>query len=365
MKRKTPARNNKRKRQDSDDEAGSSTPTKRGPGRPRGTPVKKSANTSVTEGSASRPNKRRKIFLEDENGEPYWDVWTQIYLVGTEWENYDSVFDIQWDFSHLREALEEGGELYELGKKHPVYLFGSTEPQLMTVEEDKPSKVVPLPHVVAVISEFPPPPTLGLNSVQKEVEEIIPMRELKMSWVPYRPKSAWRVDPKKYVPFAYFLECSQRRSSLRNLKEEQSRRFEYALPYIFLPRALPPIQVDTEVNCFCTIEGKGIAFQYDWELDEMDEIVPQVIQTNELDEKYKTEIEETITNAIKDARANIRKEREDRKLNLEKHIPDDARRKALDELQTYKFYPKNTMPDITQLKSPYVNRYYGKANKVF
>jgi hypothetical protein len=65
-------------------------------------------------------------------GEPLWELWKDIYLVGTEWDNYDSVFDVDWDFDHLKEALDEDGELYKAGSKHAVYLFGVTERTLHT-----------------------------------------------------------------------------------------------------------------------------------------------------------------------------------------------------------------------------------------
>jgi hypothetical protein len=79
-------------------------------------------------------NKRRIDYIHalidkrmGKEGEPLWQLWKDIYLVGTEWENYDSVFDVDWDFDHLKEALEEDGDLYEAGSKHAVYLFGVTE----------------------------------------------------------------------------------------------------------------------------------------------------------------------------------------------------------------------------------------------
>ncbi len=54
--------------------------------------------------------------------------------------------------------------------------------------------VVLIPAIVAVISSLPPPSKLGLKSVQKVEEEFVPMKELKMDWVPYIPKAAWRYD---------------------------------------------------------------------------------------------------------------------------------------------------------------------------
>eukprot|EP00249_Psilotum_nudum_P010271 c22438_g1_i1 orf=1-249(-) len=54
------------------------------------------------------------------------DLWKEAFPVGTEWDQYDRVYEINWDFSNLERAFDEGGKLY--GEK--VYLFGCTEPQL-------------------------------------------------------------------------------------------------------------------------------------------------------------------------------------------------------------------------------------------
>lgn len=37
------------------------------------------------------------------------------------------------------------------------------------------------------MSPFPPSDKIGINSVQREAEEIIPMKQMKMDWVPYIP----------------------------------------------------------------------------------------------------------------------------------------------------------------------------------
>lgn len=41
--------------------------------------------------------------------------------------------------------------------------------------------------ILQVESPFPPSDKIGINSVQREVEEIIPMKQMKMDWVPYIP----------------------------------------------------------------------------------------------------------------------------------------------------------------------------------
>ncbi|KAB2617343.1 hypothetical protein D8674_013212 [Pyrus ussuriensis x Pyrus communis] len=42
------------------------------------------------------------------------------------------------------------------------------------------NKVVCIPVAVAVVSPFPPSDMIGVNSVQREAEEIIPMKQMKM-----------------------------------------------------------------------------------------------------------------------------------------------------------------------------------------
>jgi len=41
--------------------------------------------------------------------------------------------------------------------------------------------------ILQVVSPFPPSNKIGIKSVQREVEEIIPMKQMKMDWVPYIP----------------------------------------------------------------------------------------------------------------------------------------------------------------------------------
>lgn len=147
----------KRKRDEDEEEEAKIAPTPRKRGRPRkerkesetpapkakgkrGRPRKKPAeDAEESKESPSEKNQTKKRKQEVKEPPPKekkkpskiieewkWEGWKEIYLVGTEWENYDSVFNVPWNFDHLYESLDEG-ELYELGKKHPIYLFGCTE----------------------------------------------------------------------------------------------------------------------------------------------------------------------------------------------------------------------------------------------
>jgi len=48
-------------------------------------------------------------------------------------------------------------------------------------------KVVLIPFVVAVDCPFPPSDKIDIYSFQTGKEEIVPMKEMKMAWVPYVP----------------------------------------------------------------------------------------------------------------------------------------------------------------------------------
>lgn len=52
----------------------------------------------------------------------YEDVWKEVYLAGTEWNQFADVDKYDWDFEHLDDALNDGALA-----KGSVYLFGSTE----------------------------------------------------------------------------------------------------------------------------------------------------------------------------------------------------------------------------------------------
>ncbi|XP_039775678.1 protein HEAT INTOLERANT 4-like isoform X2 [Panicum virgatum] len=109
------------------------------------------------------------------------DLWLSAFPIGTEWESIDKIKEFNWNFENLEKTLEEGGKLY--GKT--IYLFVSTEPQLLDVNGEV--KVVLIPFVVAVDCPFPPSDKIDIYSFQTGKEEIVPMKEMKMAWVPYVP----------------------------------------------------------------------------------------------------------------------------------------------------------------------------------
>jgi len=219
---------------------------------------------------------------------------------------------------------------------------------------------------VAVISSLPPPAQLGIKSVQKVEEEFVPMKQLKMDWVPYIPKADWKHDPKSVVPRAFFLKTSQRREGLSHMKEEDRVKFNFALPYIFLPRAQEAPRFDTIANVVTEVNGKGATFEFDWDMDDLDEIAAGVLKDSGLDpEKDTAELEalkNTIRETVKSEQQRIAKEKNAWKARMEAISPEE--KKALNDLKIHKYYPKNKYPDVSENKVAFVNRYYGKADKV-
>merc|ERR1711879_655586 len=133
------------------------------------------------------------------------------------------------------------------------------------------------------------------------------------------------------------LKTHQRREGLKDMSEEELAQYNYALPYIFLPRVQEEPKSDTVVNVVTEVNGKGATFEFDWEMDDVEEIAAETLKENDLDpEKDEKQLQELIK-VIKDT------------VNAEK-------KKALDELKIWKYYPQNEYPDVSGNKVAYVNR---------
>ncbi|QHO58588.1 hypothetical protein HN51_012984 [Arachis hypogaea] len=303
----------------------------------------------------AKPQSEPEYFEDKRNLE---DLWIETFPVGTEWDQLDSVYQFKWDFSNLENAFEEGGVLYE--KK--VYLFGCTEPQLVMFKGE--SKVVCIPVVVAVVSPFPPSDKIGINSVQREAEEIIPMKQMKMDWVPYIPLENRDSQVDRLKSQIFILRCTQRRSALKHLKLDRLKKFEYCLPYFYQPFKEDELEQSTEVQIIYPAEPKPVFCEFDWELDELEEFTDRLIQEEELSEDQKDAFKEFVREKVREARRANREAREARRKAIEEMS--EETKAAFEQMRFYKFYPVPSpdAPDVSNVKSPFINRYYGKAHEV-
>ncbi|XVF17146.1 hypothetical protein REPUB_Repub10bG0094200 [Reevesia pubescens] len=289
---------------------------------------------------------------------PQEDLWKAAFPVGTEWDQLDTVYQFNWNFSNLEDAFEEGGKLH--GKN--VYLFGCTEPQLVPYKGE--NKVICIPVVVAVVSPFAPSDKIGINSVQREAEEIVPMKQMKMDWVPYIPLENRDSQVERLKSQIFILSCTQRRVALKQMKIDRLKKFEYCLPYFYQPLKEDEFEQSTEVPIIFPAEPKPVFCEFDWELDEVDEFTDKLIEEDELDKDQKDAFKEFVKEKVREAKKANRQAREARKKALEEMS--EETKAAFEKMTFYKFYPVQTLdtPDVSNVKAPFINRYYGKAHEI-
>lgn len=317
--------------------------------------AKKSRTAPSDSQPAKKVQRKRKTIISP----IYEEVWREVYLAGTEWAQLQMVYAIDWDFDHLDEALNDG----DLAGKM-VHLFGATEPQLVRKDEnDQKGDVVPIPTIVAVVSEKPPPSMVGLKSVQRAEEEIVEMAKLRMGWHSYAPPNV--AHRRTFKPLVHVLKCNERRARLRNMDEAAVHKYDYVLPYFIKPEQLDDVDEDTNVQVLVDLEGRQapLMCEYDYEMDDFEEFVDETLQENELDEKeYKEVVKKAIQEATRKHKQKNKAEKEERKKRIDAITPEE--REAIKNMKLIKFYPSNEWPDISACKSRYVNRYYGQATEI-
>ncbi|MCL7050425.1 hypothetical protein MKW94_009528 [Papaver nudicaule] len=288
------------------------------------------------------------------------DLWTTAFPVGTEWDQIEKLNGFKWNFSNLEVAFEEGGLLH--GRR--VYIFGCTEPQLLSVNGE--GKLVCIPVIVAVVSDFPPSDKIGINSVQREAEEIIPMKRMKMDWVPYIPLEERGKQVERLKSADIFVwRCTQRRASLRTLKEDHLKKFEYCLPYFYNPLKEPDeIDLSTVVDIMFPEVEPPVVCDFDWKFDEVEEFVDEKVADEVVPEDQRRAFTDFIKEKVDEAKKANEEAKKARK--RAKEATSEETKSAFENMRFYKFYPVKTpdTPDVSGVKASFINRYYGKAHEV-
>jgi len=296
---------------------------------------------------------------EEEEYRPYFTLWKEAFPVGTEWDQYDKVYEIDWDFTNLEKEFSEGGKLH--GQR--VYLFGCTEPQLVHFAEN--SRVIHIPAVVAVTSPFPPSDKIGIKSVQREEELIVPMKEMKMDWIPFLPLD--RAVERVKTPQIFTLKCTQRRAALKQLHQERIKKYEYCLPYIYSPLKEDETVDETVVSIMYPFEDESkppVVCEFDWEFDEFEEFVNNLVTEEALAESEREKFMAFLKDRVGNERKKVREAKQARKKALEEMSQDLLQ--GFQNMKFFKFYPVRSekYPDISEMKSKFINRYYGQATEV-
>ncbi|XP_010441913.1 PREDICTED: uncharacterized protein LOC104724970 isoform X2 [Camelina sativa] len=127
---------------------------------------------------------------------------------------------------------------------------------------------------LSIESTIPPSDKIVVASVQGEVEEIIPMKDMKLDWVPYIPfgKGDRQVD--KMDSQIFILGCTQRRS-------DHVKKFNYYFPYIDNPFKENETEQSTVVQITFPSEPPVVC-EYDWAVNNLEELTDDLIKKETL-----------------------------------------------------------------------------------
>ncbi|XP_050382121.1 protein HEAT INTOLERANT 4-like [Argentina anserina] len=298
------------------------------------------------------------------------DLWKAPFPIGTELDLLDSLYKYDWDFSNLeKEFEEEGGKFHGIGD-NKVYLFAQTETRNQW-------DLVLIPTLVAVVAPRPPSDEIAIRSVQKEQDEkvVVPMRSMKMDWIPYIPleqREGWnseRASKSKaksgpHLPPIFVLGCTQRKASLKQMKEDRWMKFQYCMPYLLNPNEEEKEQI-TVVDVLFPQEPKAPLFvQFDWDMDEVEEYTDELIAAEELSAEQKEEFMVFLKEEVKKAKRKNREEREAKKKLMEDPKFQEAKA-YFENLRIYKVYPaQSPSTPVVEMKTKYINYYYGQAHEI-
>ncbi|KAM7513674.1 hypothetical protein LguiA_003257 [Lonicera macranthoides] len=154
------------------------------------------------------------------------------------------------------------------------------------------------------------------------------------------------------------------RAGLKHMKLERVKKFEYCLPYFYQPFKEDDLEQSTIVQIIFPAEAKPIFCEFDWELDELEEFTDKLIEEEELTEDQKDAFKDFVKEKVREGKKANREAREARRKALAEMS--EETKAAFEKMRFYKFYPVPSpdTPDVSSVKSPFINRYYGKAHKV-
>ncbi|KAL0213083.1 hypothetical protein RCL1_006709 [Eukaryota sp. TZLM3-RCL] len=285
-----------------------------------------------------------------------WEGWKDIYFIGTEWDNYEMIFDVDWDFSNLEHELTEGKL-----KDKKVFLFGQTEAQLLN------GNLTLVPSIIAVECRVKPFNTIVLSSIQSSETTFLPMTNLKIDWVPYVEGDHNLGKKALAKQKMFYLTCSQRKPALNRLPKEKRTSFTYALPFIIIPGRTEEIHEVTSVFVEINLEDKQFDISYDWVHHDINSIIEETMEDyfedRKDDEEIKNKIKETIETTAEAAKKKNEEERQKREavwVNKSENAQN-----ALKEAKFYKFYPSGPAEIILdEVKTPFIGRYCPHADEV-
>eukprot|EP00792_Barthelona_sp_PAP020_P006023 TRINITY_DN2885_c0_g1_i1.p1 TRINITY_DN2885_c0_g1~~TRINITY_DN2885_c0_g1_i1.p1 ORF type:complete len:300 (+),score=86.89 TRINITY_DN2885_c0_g1_i1:40-939(+) len=289
--------------------------------------------------------------------------WKDIFFIGTEWHNYSKLFVEDWDFDHLEDYIAENLE----GEK--LWMFGLSEAILVKKEnfnyedEECDSDMVFVPIIVIVKCDVMPSDLVSLTSVQMASEEIIPMRKLKLKWIPYISEDYAGNRIGSFDVNIRYMTCVQRKTALNAMNKIKKLEYEYAQPYVFAPLRnpfKPPLDARHEM----TIDGKTIDVDFSLEFDTPDALAEELIKENNWQdsEALSNQVYESVMQSFEKQVqiATEAQEKFEEKLNSLSPMV----RQSIDNMKIIKCYPRHASIDVSKETSSFINNYYSHADEV-
>jgi hypothetical protein len=189
-----------------------------------------------------------------------------------------------------------------------------------------------------------------------------------MTWAPYIPK---KLRSNVELPIQIFtLAYEGRKVTIEKLSAERKHQISLLMPYELLPQKFNEKTLDERlkevrsVNFEYTAQnGKKFGIVWDKDCHRLAFDIDVIIEDEGLSSDEKPRIEAKLKEEFQKARELVKKRYEQDKLELDKLSEEE--KKSLEEIKIYKFYPTHPDIPIKQFIDPTINRYYGKAYKVF
>ncbi|KAM0862068.1 hypothetical protein ACQ4PT_045473 [Festuca glaucescens] len=112
----------------------------------------------------------------------------------------------------------------------------------------------------------------------------------------------------------------------------------------------------------CFAFAGEIVCDFDLEWDDCKVLAHRLVKDEGLPEDEREKVEEFLKEKVKQGKIELEQAEEARKKAIEDMDP--KQREAVENMKVYKFYPVKTpdTPDVNNMKSRYINRYYGGAH---
>ena len=315
---------------------------------PKATKQKIAAKAKATATKKASKEIENKLVTQEESSA---SIAKSVFIVGQEMSSYRDYQDGKWDFGHLLKVTQK---LLSDNPGKKAYLFGQAEPKDLKTRGNL-FCIENVPVIVVVLCEEEPPSKLGITTVQKEEEEIVPMKDFGMSWCP-----ASAIVNSKIAQKIYFLDCKIRFQS-RQIHQVQELALLQAIPYILQSKDVPESPEDVTFAKFTYLSAehnKTITDVYEKGLVSRKEWIGDMVEEHQLDPSEQEKIDKCIKAAFKTKRTLVA---HDHALKLHT-VTSEPNQTAWDQALCVKVYPSNL---DEKFKCTKINRYYGDAFELF